>query len=115
MADKRNTLRLSYELSVASGGTGLITSKPVEAGQMQCVQSIAFRNKTGTRGIATFLVLGKGVQFELQDVTTVTANTWYNYPYEQHIMEGECIAISQASCNSADALELRILGYTIFQ
>jgi hypothetical protein len=110
-----DSVRLPYNVTVAATGTGTISSDRVKTGQMLVCQSIAFRNQTGARGTATLRIKQSGVNFPLGDHLSPAANTWYYYPYEQYVNEGEQVEVSQASCYASDVLDLVIIGYVEYK
>jgi hypothetical protein len=111
----RDSVRIPLTVTVAAGGTGLISTPPVQTGQMLCVQSLAFRNRTGARGTATLQIRRLGQAYQLSDQPAPVANLWYNYPYTQYVNEGEVVEVSQASCSTSDVLDLVIVGYIVYK
>ena len=111
----RDSVRIPLTVTVASGGTGLISTDQVAPGQTLVCQSIAFRNRTGVRGTATLQIRRSGQAYPLSDQPAPVANVWYNYPYPQYVNEGEVIEVSQASCSTSDVLDLVIIGYTMYE
>ena len=110
-----DSVRIPLTVTVAASGTGLISTPPVRTGQMLCVQSLAFRNRTGARGTATLQVRRMDTAYQLGDQPSPVANTWYYYPYPQYVQEGEVIEVSQASCSTSDVLDLVIVGYIVYK
>ena len=115
MAKIIDSVRLPYSTKVSATGTGTITSDRVKNGQMLVCQSIAFRNQGGARGAATLQIRQGNVTYPLEYEDAPAQNEWYTYPYEQHVNEGEEIAVSQASCIADDVLDLVIVGYLEFK
>ena len=111
---RKDALRIREEVAVAATGTGTIRTEPVPAGEIWCVQSLAYRNVTGTRGAATFIVDRDGVQHVLRYEGTVTQSAWYNYAEQQYLYPGERVQVEQATCTAADKLHLHIMGYILF-
>ena len=111
MSRIKDSARITTDYTVLANGTGIINTPPVQPGQVLVIQSLAFRNATGARGTATIRLNHGGVITELGDQESPDANTWYYYPFEQHIIEGEQVEVAQASCVAADVLSLRVIGY----
>ena len=88
-----DSIRIPLTATVAASGTGLISTPPVQAGQMLCVQSLAFRNETGARGTATLQIRRMGQPYPIIDQPSPAANIWYNYDTPQYVNEGEVIEV----------------------
>lgn len=110
-----DSVRLPYNVTVAASGTGTISSDRVKTGQMLVCQSIAFRNQTGDRGMATLQIRQSGVTFPLAQEQAPTKNEWITYAVEQYVNEGEQVEVSQASCSASDVLDLVIIGYVEYK
>jgi len=115
MGAKKFRRRLRAYTKVAADGTGKVTSNLIERGQTVACQSIAFRNRTGTRGTVTLSVKEGETTYPFADQSAPTANRWWFYPYAQYIGEGERIEASQASCLADDELDLIVVGYISYE
>ena len=111
----RDSIRIPLQVTVASGGTGLISSDKVLPDQTLVCQSIAYRNETGDRGTATLQIRRLGQAYPLGDQSSPIANLWYYYDTPQYVNEGEVVEVSQASCSQSDVLDLVIIGYIVYE
>ena len=111
MSRIKDSARIPVDLVVLVNGTGVISTPVIPPGQVLVIQSVAWRNATGARGTATVQIRSGQIVAPLGDQLAPTANTWYYYPYDQHVIEGECVEVSQASCVAGDVLSLRVIGY----
>lgn len=114
MGDKKFPVRLRYRADVPAIGTGYVTSEIFRRNRLVACQSIAFRNRTGTRGNVEIYIKQQAMRTFICDQTTPAANRWYWYPYTQTVREGEQIECEQATCQANDILDLHIVGYTTF-
>lgn len=115
MSQYLDAVRIPLSAKADASGIGVITAPRVAEGQILVCQSIAWKNETGARGTATFRVKSGGVVYPVNDQVSPAANTWYCYPYEVDVLEGEQIEVSQASCTQNDVLDLVITGYIVFR
>lgn len=114
MGAKKFRRRLRGYTKVAADGTGYVRSERIERNQTIACQSIAFRNRTGTRGTVTLSVEHAGTTFPFADQSAPTVNRWWFYPYTQYIGTGERVEASQASCKADDELDLVVIGYMMY-
>lgn len=115
MEQERYPIRRRHQAKVGADGTGRVRSLILEAGQVLDCESIAFRNRTGSRGaLEIYIKQGASLVF-ICDQTTPVADTWYWYPYTQTIKEGEQLEAQQASCVTGDVLDLHIVGHITYE
>ena len=114
MERKKVPDRLRFYTKVAADGTGTVESDPIDQGEMLACQSIAFRNRTGARGAVILQVKQGAVTTVIAEEPAPAANEWYYYTYTQHLVAGEQIQASQASCSADDILDLHIVGYKTY-
>lgn len=105
--------RRSYE-KVPSADTGSITSRLIDENEMECYQSIAFRNRSGARGDVEVFIKSGEVETFLFNQLSPAKNTWYFYYTPQTLKSGEQIIAKQASCHADDELDLHCIGYMIY-
>ena len=115
MGGKKYPIRLRGYTKVVADGTGKVANNRLEPGQLVACQSIAFRNQTGARGAVVLQIRHDDRVEEFAEEPAPAANEWYYYPYAQFIKEGEQIEAAQASCLANDILNLRVIGYIIFE
>lgn len=109
-----DSVRIPVVANVAANGTGLISTENVKPNQALVVQSVAWKNATGARGTATLRIKSGPVDYPLGDQPSPDADSWYYYPFEQHLKEGEQVEVAQADCIAADVLHLMVIGYIEF-
>lgn len=115
MPPEKYPIRLPHQATVGEDGTGYVRSELLSVGQVLDCQSIAFRNRTDTRGnVEIYVKQGVSLTF-ICDQTAPAADRWYWYPYPQTIKEGEQIEAQQASCIAGDVLDLHIIGHITFE
>jgi len=115
MPPEKYPVRLPHQATVGEDGTGYVRSEILSVDQVLDCQSIAFRNRAGTRGnVEIYVKQGASLTF-ICDQTAPAAGRWYWYPYVQTIKEGEQIEAQQATCLKDDILDLHIIGYITFE
>ncbi|MBA7638662.1 hypothetical protein ES703_46318 [subsurface metagenome] len=115
MSAEKYPVRLPHQATVGEDGTGYVRSDVLSFGQVLDCQSIAFRNRTDTRGdVELYIKQGASLTF-ICDQTAPAAGRWYWYPYTQTIKEGEQIEAQQALCIAGDILDLHIIGHITFE
>jgi len=114
MGAKKYPIRLQYQAIVPADGTGYVRSEVLHRNQVIACQSIAIRNRTGSRGTFEVYIKQQASLTFIFDQGSPTNNVWYWYPYTQFIKEGEQIEVQQASAKEDDILDLHIIGYTMF-
>lgn len=114
MGAKKIPIRRRAYAKVAADGTGSVLSRRVDQSEMECYQSIAFRNRTGARGTLEVYLKSGEEEFFIFDQLSPGANTWYWYPYPQTLKQGERLIAKQESCSADDQLDLHCIGYMIY-
>ena len=106
-----DSVRITKTKSVAATGTGTVETDQVRPGESLVIQSVVWRNNTGTRGTATLQIKSGAVVYPLRQEPAPASGEWYDYSEEQHLGEGEQLQLSQASCTINDVLDLIVIGY----
>jgi len=101
-------------VTVAATGTGTVKSKRAENGQLICWQSIAFRNRTGTRGSVVLSVVRGEADYPFAEEPAPTANEWWFYDKPVWLKAGEHLQADQSNCQANDVIELSLIGYSVF-
>lgn len=114
MGAKKIPIRRRAYTKVAAAGTGSVSSRRVDQSEMECYQSLSFRNRTGARGDVEVYLKQGDLEVFLWDEPAPAANEWYWYPYPQTLKAGEQIIAKQASCLENDELDLHAIGYMIY-
>jgi len=111
---KIDQLRIRKRASATGTSPDYVRTDRVPAGQLWCIQHIAYENETGARGTFRRLIEGHGYEHFLGEHPSPGAGELITWNGELWLMPGEDMAVRQATCTAADALALYATGYIIF-
>jgi len=102
------------EVTIAAGGTyDYVKSEIVPAGEIWCLQGIAYENETGARGTFRRYIEGHGYNHYIAEHEAPGAGELIFTDQILYLLPGERLVIRQASAAPGDVIVLYAHGYKV--
>lgn len=112
MAEKE-PIRIREREIYAAGTYAYVKSRIVPAGEIWCLQNIAYENETGARGTFRRYIEGHGYDHFVSELQGPGAAELIITNDIIYLLPGERLVVRQASCTAADVLALYAHGYRV--
>lgn len=114
---RKDALRLNLTDKFASAGLATLLSKPVEVGQIWCLEQIAWEIDTALSGGNTrgrLYIGGHGYKHDLAEQDAPVINRLYTYSRKPYLHYGERLALDLDQAQADTIAKLKATGYIEF-
>ena len=111
--DKKMPIRIRAVTKALAGTYDYVKSAIVPAGEIWCLQGIAYGNETGARGTFRRYIEAHGYNHYLAEYTAPGADELIFTDKILYLLPGERLVIRQATCTANDVLALYAHGYKV--